>query len=565
MRGAQARLLALRGLTVRAALRIVAVLAVLAAGVLSAIALLRPAAGSAVRPGRLTSAVTRPLASMFQDDRYLIYSSTPTVIRTLDGLAALGVDQLRITVLWSAIAPAPGSPRRPAGFDAADPAAYPRPAWAPYDRVVKLARARGLAVNFDVTAPGPRWAMRPHAPAGEASHFRPATGDFGAFVTALGRRYSGAYVPPGGRGGGGAIDRVDFWSIWNEPNQPGWLAPQHVTVSGYRVAESARLYRGYVDVAFAALRRTGHGADTILIGELAPEGSESAGGSDPVAPIPFLDALYCVGGDRRPLSGAAAHALGCPERVDGSAFVAAHPGLFDPTGFAHHPYSFFLPPGTGMSDPNFVPLAELGRLERALDDIFASYAVPRRLPLYLTEYGYETNPPNPFRGVSPATQAAYLDQAAYMAWRDPRVRTLSQFELYDAPPDAAYPRGSVRYWSTFQTGLVFRHGALKPALLTYRLPIFVPRPDFAGGGRVTIWGMLRLAANRTRQRAQIQWRPDAGGGWRTIDVVTTDDPTGVLLVRLTPPGTGSVRLAWVPSTGPAAYSRPIAVRETGGS
>ena len=40
--------------------------------------------------------------------------------------------------------------------------------------------------------------------------------------------------------------------------------------------ESAVLYRGYVNAAFGALSRTGHGpsTDTILIGELAPEGAE---------------------------------------------------------------------------------------------------------------------------------------------------------------------------------------------------------------------------------------------------------------------------------------------------
>jgi hypothetical protein len=112
--------------------------------------------------------------------------------------------------------------------------------------------------------------------------------------------------------------------------------------------------------------------------------------------------------------------------------------LFTATGFAHHPYSFFLAPGATMTDPNFVPLADLGRLEQALDRIFAAYAVHRRLPLYLTEYGYETDPPNPFRGVSVARQSAYLDEGEYLAWRDPRVRTLSQFLLYDSPPDRAY-------------------------------------------------------------------------------------------------------------------------------
>jgi hypothetical protein len=55
-------------------------------------------------------------------------------------------------------------------------------------------------------------------------------------------------------------------------------------------------------------------------------------------------------------------------------------------------------------------------------------------------------------------QARYLDEADYLAWLDPRVRTLSQFLLRDAGPDRAYTPGSVRYWSTFQTGLEYHDG-----------------------------------------------------------------------------------------------------------
>ncbi len=540
-------------------------LLVCAAGVLAAIALLSPPAAAPVAsvapvaPVALTSSTMRPLGSMFQDDRFLLYSSTATVARTLDALRALGVDRLRITVLWSTVAPAPRLTTPPLGFDAANPADYPARAWAPYDRVLELARARRIGVDFDLTAPGPLWAMGGGAPlAREADHFYPSAVQFGRFVLAAGRRYAGRYVPPGART---PIPRVGFWSIWNEPNQPGWLAPQRSSASGPAVVQSARLYRGYLDAAFAALRSSGHGRDTLLIGELAPEGQSGRGVSLPVAPLPFLRAVYCVGADDRPLVGEPAAALGCPGAGSPSAFVTAHPVLFDATGFAHHPYSFFLPPEHSVRDPSFVPLADLSRLERTLDRVFGAYAVRRRLPLYLTEYGYETNPPNPFRGVSPATQAAYLDQASYLAWRDPRVRTMSQFELYDSPPDTAYPRGSVGYWSTFQTGLVYLRGAPKPSLFTYRLPIYLPARTFAAGGKLTVWGMLRAAPNNTPQRAQIQWRRvDHNAAWRVLAVVSTRNRTGVLQVGVAPPGSGELRLVWVPSGGgPGAESRSVEV------
>lgn len=99
-----------------------------------------------------------------------------------------------------------------------------------------------------------------------------------------------------------------------------------------------------------------------------------------MAPIPFLKALYCVGAGYAPLTGSTARALGCPSGGGGAraAFVTSHPGLFEATGFAQHPYSFFLAPAAEMTDPNFVPLADLGRLEPGLDRIFATYSVDPR-------------------------------------------------------------------------------------------------------------------------------------------------------------------------------------------
>jgi hypothetical protein len=533
--------------------------------VLAAIALVRAPADVRGSAGATSPAPAARglMESMFQDDRELIYSSTPVVTRSLDLLRSIGVDRLRLTILWAAIAPAARSATPPAGFDGADPAAYPSGAWTPYDRIVRLARARGIGVDFDLTAPGPLWAMgagRRRAPATEANHYEPSPAAFGQFVRAVARRFSGRYAPPGSTR---RLPRVSFWSVWNEPNQPGWLAPQTVTADGRRVIASARLDRAMDDAAYAALRATGHGGDTFLIGELAPEGDTRAGPARPVAPLPFLRALYCVDATGRPLTGAAARAGGCPAGGERGSFRAAHPALFHATGFAHHPYSFFLAPAAQMSDPEFAPLADLDRLEGTLDAIFTRYGVGRRLPIYLTEYGYETDPPNPYRGVSPATQAAYLDEGAYMAWRDPRVRALSQFLLRDSAPDAAYPKGSPGYWSTFQTGLEYLDGRPKPALEDYRVAVFTPVSTFARGGAIEVWGMLRAAPDGTAQSARVQWRPPARGApWRTLAVAHTTDAGGALTAEVRPPGTGAIRIAWSAPDGRVMVSRAAPV--TGG-
>jgi hypothetical protein len=538
----------------RRASAVAAILLVLALVVVLTVVVLAP---SSSKPGR-------SVESIFQDDQYLVYSSPSTVARTLDRLRALGVDRVRLTVLWSVVAPASTSDRRPKHFDATDPAAYPVTGWAPYDRVVRLAAARHIAVAFNVSAPGPLWAMARPAPNEKAAdHYRPSPAAFGAFVVALGRRYNGHYKPSAGAGGKprDPLPRVSYWTIWNEPNQPGWLQPQWRAVAGRPVLNSPRLYRLYVDAAFAALSRTGHGpaTDTILIGELAPEGSERDADADPVPPMRFVRALYCVDASYKPLRGTLAGLLHCPQSGSPRAFVAAHHGLVAATGFAHHPYSFFLAPGAPISDPNFVPLSELSRLEQGLDRIFALYGIHRQLPpLYLTEYGYETNPPDPFRGVSLARQAAYLDQAQYIAWLDPRVRAFAQFLLYDSAPDPASRRGSVGYWSTFQTGLLFLNGAPKPSLAAYRLPIFIPEPVAKSGSSMLVWGMLRAAPNASRQQATIQFRR-AGGPFQRLATVTTRDPSGFLTANVTPPGSGLLRLAWRSARGAVMYSRSVAV------
>jgi hypothetical protein len=508
----------------------------------------------------------RYLQSMFQDDDHLVYTSTATATSTLDALKRLGVDTIRVTMLWKAIAPQPTSATMPAGFAAGDPASYPAVAWAPYDRLVTLARARGITVDFNLTAPGPVWAMERGAPSARyADHWIPSAAGFGQFVAAVGRRYSGGYTP---RGFGSPLPRVDYWSIWNEPNQPGWLAPQWQTEGGRTSMLAPALYRAYVSAAYAALSRTGHRPphDTFLIGELAPEGCEPGGqciysrANAPIPPIPFVRALYCVDAANRPLRGTAAFVLGCPRSGDRAAFVSANPALFNPTGFAHHPYSFFLAPAVSMPDPNFAPLSDLRRLERALDAAFQAYSVNRSLGLYLTEYGYETNPPDPFRGVSPRAQSLYLDEADYMAWRDPRVRALSQFLLYDSPPDVRFPRGSQRYWSTFQTGLRYQDGTAKPSLGSYRLPLFVPDPVVRTGHPTLIWAMLRAAAHGSAQAARVQWQPSRGGAFRTLATVSASNPNGVLAATLQLPGAGVVRIAWTAPSGQLVYSRLVGVR-----
>ena len=461
--------------------------------------------------------------STFQDDNRLLYAPPASVRATLDELAGLGVDRLRLTVVWKGVAPKPGERARP-DFDASDPDAYPDGVWDKFDLVVAGARERGMDVNFNLTAPAPLWATQPPPREDVAETYDPSPVEFGRFVTAVGRRYSGER--PGS-------PRVDYWSIWNEPNQSGWLTPQFSDAGGGRFVDAApRIYRALVDAAYAALRGTGHGSDTILVGEIAPKGVASRGVKRQMKALVFVRGLYCLDEQLRALAGARAAELGCEPPGE---FAARHPALFEATGFAHHPYELLLAPDSRQPDPDFVTLTGLGRLARTLDQAFRAYGVNRRLPLYLTEYGYQTDPPDELTGVTLAQQARYLNQAEYLAARDPRVQTLAQFLLVDDTE----PIGT-----TFQSGLRFADGGAKPALAAYKLPVWIARPSVRRGRAVKVWGMLRTAPNGRPAKATIELRSAGSKVWRRVRDVTAQSARGHFTASFRLRRSGRVRIAY---------------------
>ena len=107
------------------------------------------------------------------------------------------------------------------------------------------------------------------------------------------------------------------------------VAPKSRLAERWSTCQPA-IYRSLVDAAWSGLRASGHGGDTILIGETANRGI--------LEPTPFTQELYCVRRSLRPLTGNAAAEFGCPQSGDRAAFGRAHPGLFAITGWAHHPY-----------------------------------------------------------------------------------------------------------------------------------------------------------------------------------------------------------------------------------
>ena len=476
---------------------------------------------------------------------------------TLAQLRRLGVDRVRVYVAWYRIAPLPTS-GRPPHFTAADPGAYPPAGWAIYDQIVKAAQQRGVKPYFTLGGPPPLWAAGPGAPPGRSyPQWRPSASAYGAFVRAIATRYSGHYTPPGQSK---PLPRVAFWSVWNEPNYGPGLAPQAIDQSTVEVAPA--LYRGLLDAAWTALHATGHGNDTFLIGETAPRGlttGNNPGSFSGMVPLRFLRALYCVDSGFHQLRGNAATLRGCPAgEADSRSFTRLHPALFAASGFAAHLYPQGLAPNVVIAqEPDYADLATLPHLEQTLDRLQRTYGSTRSLPIWNTEFGYQTDPPEKIaHSIDPQTAARYLNWSEYISWRDPRMRSYDQYQLTD-PPNANALGG-------FATGLEFKDGAAKDTLRAYRMPLFLPVTSASRGRSLEVWGCVRPAPDAARQtgvrqRARIELATAPGGPFKTIRTVDLLDPHGYFDVTVNFPASGTVRLAWAEPSGRTLHSRLQAI------
>jgi putative glycosyl hydrolase len=334
---------------------------------------------------------------------------------TFSQYKALHVRVLRVNLYWGGRLGV--SKTRP--FDAADPrdASYD---WSLYDRVALNASAYGVKLLFSITGT-PRWAN------GGQSGNRPPT-SFGAlrdFAYAAAARYSGKYVGDDGR----LLPAVRMWAAWNEPNNPAFLRPQFARKGGKWVIQSAIVYAKICNAVYDGVHATMYTGERVACGVTAPRGNNSPGSVRPsVSPVAFLTAA---------------------KRAGMKAFDA----------YAHNPY-YGVPaetPGTKPPStrsgrtPTAITLANIDLLQKELTRLYGAK------PLWITEYGYQTNPPDRQFGVSWTLQARYLTQAFAIARRNPRIAMMLWFLVRDEP--------SLSGW---QSGLLTSDGRRKPAFAAFQ-------------------------------------------------------------------------------------------------
>ena len=363
--------------------------------------------------------------ALFQDES-LITENGGTRAATLDEVRALGADMIKVQMNWATVAP--GTRRRPAGFDATDPAQYP--GWGRYDEVLAAAEARGFQVMFALAPPAPGWATPTRGD--RTGVTRPNAREFGRFATAAARRFPG----------------VDVWTLWNEPNHAGHLYPQS-TRGGRPVA--AHHYRAMVRAAVRGLTRGGVGRDPILFGELLPIGKAVSGPKRNIKPLRFLRAFF----SGRPISG-----------LD---------------GFAYHPYTRSGGPLVREPSADDATIRSYGRVLRALDSARARGKLrsKRKLPIWNTEFGFQTDPPDPFGARLRSVPRFWSLSELWLSYSNRRVKSISQYTMNDQPGDP----------SLWQSGLRFANGAAKSDVYrNYRLPILVRQ---LGPGAVEVRGATR--------------------------------------------------------------------------
>jgi hypothetical protein len=287
--------------------------------------------------------------------------------------------------------------------------------------------------------------------------------DFRDFVTAAAKRYSGR---------SGQRPRVRYWQLWNEPNLKMFLddTPAH--------------YRELVNAGYDAVKDV-HRDNVVIAGGLGPF-------SDPenrfgIAPFPYMRSLL-----RKPVK-------------------------FDV--WSHHPYTSG-GPNHSAAVRTEASLGDLPEMKRVLDAAKRAGRVRTRT-FWVTEFGWDTNPPDP-GGIPLDRQARWTAEAMYRMWQS-GISTMVWFKLRDdpAPPDG-------NWGGTFQGGIfentadLYRDEKEKPVGKVLSFPFSA----VLEGRRVAVWG--RTPSSR---RATVRIERQRGNRWVRVATVRAGTH-GVFFKRL---------------------------------
>jgi hypothetical protein len=435
-------------------------------------------------------------ASAASADHAFATAMYPSTVADLRKVPSSGARMVRLALSWSAVAPVD----KPQKWNPADPA-DPNYRWNDFDTLVKKATALGLTIYVTV-AGAPSWAQAQPAVTDPLDARMPDPVAYGQFARAVAERYSGSFE---------GLSRIKYFQAWNEPNISISLVPQFA--DGKPVSPTE--YRNLLN-SFARAVHSVHRDNVVVAAGLAPFRDLGSTQQDrDWGPLSFLRALLCVSASGRPT---------CKTRVDADVW-AMHP--YTSGGPTHHAV---LPNDVSLGDlPKFsAVLAAAGR---------AGHLSKRNPPLWVTEFSWDSNPPDP-KGVPTTLLTRWVAQAMYQMWAD-GVSLVTWLQVQDQPLSQSF----------FQSGLWYMNGKAKPTLQAFRFP-FVALPE---GDRVLVWGRTPGGVSES-----VVIEQSRGYGWRPVATLSPDS-SGVFhdMLSITQTGRMRARLVGTDRTSPPFGLAPV--------
>lgn len=377
---------------------------------------------------------------------------------------------------WGAIAPNP----QPPNWNPEDPA-DPHYEWRFFDDWVTRAVQAGLTPIFNIRG-APPWAERCKAISGDAV-CNPDPAALAAFTRAAVRRYSGTFVSPRS----GLLPHVVYWQGLNEPNLSLFFEPQY---EGDAMV-SPDLYRNLLNTFYAAVKSVDP-SNIVISAGLGPIAVKHF----TIGPMVFARRLLCMGGTNKN-----------PRPLPGDCGGGVNFDIFD-----MHPYTTGGP--THEGGHNNVEMGDLGKLQTLLaaaDKAGRINSAFKRTPLWITEMGWDSNPPDP-GGLPMSIEKQWIAEALYESWLW-GVSNFMWYSLDDFPPEPKLP-----FSETLQTGLYFyapkqAEEQPKEIMPAFRFPFVAIRQ----GNGLKVWGRTP-----TSQGGRVKIQALRGGRWKKLAVVKAD-------------------------------------------
>jgi len=376
---------------------------------------------------------------------------------------AVGTQMIRLAISWNQIAPA----TRPPGFDASRQSSHGYN-WASADQAIEQLSAEGFQVMVTIDG-APRWAEGSGKPSwAPAGTWEPSASDFGAFATAIARRFDGSTPNP--QDPNKMLPRVTLWQPWNEPNLDVYLSPQWDRNSHGDFVEAApAIYRKLLNAFYRSVKAVSS-ANYVIAAGTAPYGLPPGGAR--MGPVTFDQYLFCLNtSDRR---------VGCSDRAHFNA-IDHHPyGVEGPTWHAINSYDAAVP--------------DIDKLTRVLRVAERDHTVlpAGRKGIWVTEVSWNTNPPEA-GGIPVGKAARWLEQTLYVLWTQ-GVSHVCWFQLADAGP------------GNYNSGVYYRDGRAKPGAKAFLFPFLTNRRN---SSTVVAWG-------RAPASGELQIERQTSHGWSVL-------------------------------------------------